>query len=291
MKPILTLIFTLTIAGFVQGQMLNITSVTPWSVENSLSPKFVRTNSIQQVEITQMIKREGGGIDQVLDQITLQFHPSGRVASMEEIRRLFGKLDSTRTDFFFDPNGKLRSREEFHQGGHLVYMYTYDSENRPTGSATDAKTAHTGQDLHIQDEVTRWRQINDTLVLGTTYNNLDLPYKEVRLMYNYLGYLVSSTETQLMTRSRITETFDYNHHGLLAVREVNDPLKKGKIRESYTYDERGHLTFIDVKIADVGIRHYEIVYSKDLLVEGILVQDLLSLDIQIFKFTYTFLPN
>ena len=283
MSRIFFIIIFLLIGPVANAQLLNIEDVNPLDKVDMFNPRFVEQNSIRSIKISQMRKPNEGALEKLMGEDEFIFNSSGQVEFAAQVRILFGKRDTSETMFKFDASSRLISKttSTSRHSNTLAFGYEGDELANTSLLAEGGDTP-----IRLNSESVVWRAVNDTLHLRTFLNDLGIPYKEERTQLNGLGYVVARSETMLMTRKKVHQTLRYNDMGRLEERTQSS--KQYSHIGKYNYDELGNLLSVVTSNTHSDLTRIEVVYSSSFLVEGLLVQNLESNDITIYKFAYTF---
>jgi hypothetical protein len=170
--------------------------------------------------------------------------------------------------------------------GFVKKYFTYDSDdqlNQITTTQYNYQNPDDGRIISIDSIIT---MKNDSMIVQRYINDYDRPYKEVRFLYDSLGYLYRYREMFLISKRINTIDYSYNDMGLL--KEVyydygiNDPAKK----EVYKYDKFGFPEALYIYVNETLTERKEFIFREDGSLNAILTKDMGTKLITIWEMRY-----
>lgn len=242
---------------------------------------FIARNKIAQIEVTEQIKRSNQPITPTGLRKKYLFNDEGACTSRSTYRNRYGRVDTileayqlSAKDEVLQYRRKDRSgfhKEEFEFKGDTMSICAYKGRDKDSIATW----------ISCEHHITRKRDSIETTVI---YNEQFLPYLERRKKFDSRGYLMSMTETYLVSRKSQITRYQYNNHGRLSFR--SKATKSGSEEWSYIYSDEGLLEEVLFR------RDGELVWKRAVVIDdygrisALLTIDTATEDIFIERFTY-----
>lgn len=283
------LVFWVT-AGF--GQVISVYP-NPWKqTHHPFNEKFISLNAVQKIEVQISTKREMDRIRSADQRVVFEFNKQGHITAQKQFKLsgidsiLPGK-DTLVWSYTYLESGQISTRTEYLGSGYIDKSYRYSA------SGDLQQVTSVQHDLGL--EAKRFITSIDSIALVSTdpliqvyryYNDYNLPYKEVRLIHDSLGYLVNYSERYLRSKRKEEIQYRYNEKGLLAQMLKTSNQRQLETKEIYDYDEfdrpKTRLYYTDGKL----IKRREYLFRDDGSLKAILTKDMDSNLITIWEIRY-----
>ncbi|MCB9170393.1 MAG: hypothetical protein H6597_02615 [Flavobacteriales bacterium] len=291
-----SLLLAVLLFGGSQAQTLRVPAANGPIDQPHFDPEFIRRACITMVKGRNAVKREQEPIRD-LDQCHLyRFDRNGRTIYQNTS---FGRpgtgTDTASTVMTFDTMGHLVQELHNDLNGFYAIETSYDSLGRTT-RRTYVRIVNLGPDRYhfepgdrtvITDERSIYRQLNDTVLVRTHLNELDLPFLEETTVHDRWGYLRSIEDRYLITGRRSRAEFHYNEKGRLAERTLRSDLSSTHVlRQAFHYDAIGDLMAMDEFHDDELVSHEEYLYEEGtMFLKAKLTKDMSTGTIHLVRYT------
>ncbi|MGB1032877.1 MAG: hypothetical protein ACPGWM_09685 [Flavobacteriales bacterium] len=279
--------------GQLQAQMLSPSVFSEPQNHLLFHAEFQKQNRIKVVNGTFSQKRVNERIKSLPGKLEITFDSSGRLTSLEEIKSLGGRMDTSFTQWNYVNN----STYSIFKADDLSYICTVYREKGDTILETAYRTPAlptstkelTEQDLFWSYEEMCIIEKKDPKRVELFHNSIGLPYMRRTTSFNDLGYVTEIEERLLVTDKVKSIRFSYNDKGQIIERRKY----KGEENSETTlfdYSSSGNLLFWDNYKKDILSKHHEVLYDSNGLVEAIILKHLATERIEIVQYSYEFYP-
>jgi len=252
---------------------------------------FISRNNIKSIVVEISTKKEMDIIRSAHQFRVYEFDDTGHLLSEKKFKMVTSDSvdlshDTLYLSYNYNSAGKLTDRVEYMGKGFVKKYFGYDQKNQLNQVITtqyDYKNPENGRIISKDSIITIE---NEDMIVQRYFNDYNRPYKEIRLMYDSLGYLYRYREMFLISKRIHTIDYKYNDMGLLL--EVlfkysdTDPPRK----EVYQYDGFGfpeaQFIYIDNKLTE----RKEFLFREDGSLKAILTKDMGSNLITIWEMGY-----
>lgn len=252
---------------------------------------FISRNHIKSIVVEIATKKEMDIIRSAHEFRIFEFDDSGHLVSEKKFKMSTSDsiniaYDTLSLSYNYNSDGKLIDRIEYMGKGFVKKYFEYNSEGQLSKLITtqyDYKNPDNGRIISEDSIITIQ---NKDMIVQRYINDYNRPYKEIRLMYDSLGYLYRYREMYLISKRIHTIDYKYNDMGLL--KEVlfkygnTDPIRE----EIYQYDDFGfpeaQFIYIDKNLTE----RKEFLFREDGSLKAILTKDMGSNLITIWEMKY-----
>ena len=252
---------------------------------------FISRNNIKSIVVEISTKREMDIIRTAHRFLVFEFDKKGLLLAEKKFKMYTSDSVSLSHDtlylsYNYNPKGKLIDRVEYMGKGFVKKYFAYDSNdqlNQITTTQYNYQNSDDGRIISIDSIVT---VKNDSMIVQRYINDYNRPYKEIRLLYDSLGYLYRYREMFLISKRINTTDYFYNDMGLL--KEVkydygdDDPAR----REVYLYDKFGFPEAKFIYVNETLIERKEFLFKEDGSLKAILSKDMGTKLITIWEMRY-----
>jgi hypothetical protein len=286
-------IITLLFLSFeADAQVLSLYPNPLETKQHPFNEIFISRNKINSIVVEISTKREMDIIRSAHEFRVFDFDADGHLVSEKKFKMstsdsLNISYDTLSLSYNYNSDGKLIDRVEYRDKGFVKKYYEYDSEGHLKGLTTtqfDDKNPDNGHIISKDSIFTV--QIKDMFV-QRYINDYNRPYKEIRLMYDSLGYLYRYRNMYLISKNINTIDYKYNDMGLL--KEVLFENSNGtmpKRKEVYEYDSFGFPEAQFIYVNDELTERKEYLFREDGSLKAILTKDMVSNMITIWEMRY-----
>ena len=285
-------LFTLLLFSIItEAQVL---SLYPNPLENRQHPfneLFISRNNIKSIVVEISTKREMDIIRTSHRFLVFEFDEQGNLLTEKKFKMYTADSvsfshDTLYLSYHYNYNGKLTDRVEYTGRGFVRKYFGYDSNdqlNQITTTQYNYQNPDNGR-IISKDSIITIK--NENMIVQRFINDYGRPYKEVRLLYDSLGYLYRYREMFLISKRINTTDYSYNDMGLL--KEVNydfgadDPSRK----EVYKYDKYGFPEAQYIYGNDKLLERKEFLFREDGSLKAILTKDMGTKLITIWEMRY-----
>ena len=279
--------------GQINAQMLSPSAYSEPKSHLLFHPEFQKKNRIKKVNGSYSQKRVNESIKGLPGSLSITFDTNGRLTSIEDIKSLGGRMDTSFTQWNYMNN----TCSSVFRSDALSFICTVFKEVGDTLLETAYRTPDLPQsteELSRQDLFWSYEEkcvIEQELPkrVELFHNSIGLPYMRKTTSMNELGYITKIEERLLITDKVKSIRFEYNEKGQLLERRKF----KGQVNTETTvfdYSSSGNLLFWDIYKNDVLVKHHEVLYDQSGLVEAIILKHLATERIEIVQYSYEFYP-
>jgi hypothetical protein len=217
-----------------------------------------------------------------------QFDKQGHLSSSFETRSDDGTKDTTWNIYLYNDENELMIHRKTDQDGYNSIYYTYDDQGRVIAENYMREIDSNYQiirALSFNKETISYVDI-DLQTKSTRYNNYDLPYLDVFINYNELGYLVERVEQFKMASAIYRYAYEYNEYGKLSAIRKSSNQHEGFLEELlFKYDELGNLIEKHIYKNGIFITDIQIIYnSKSKLLATVMTRQVSTGFMMILRF-------
>lgn len=287
MRKIFCLIFVVSSTTHF-GQLINNQQGEALGDENYFNPIFVAQNGISHLVLSYQVKRDGSPIVKEKGGSVLEFNTLGQLVRETETRLVFSSRDTVITTYEYDGDqlaktcsggARRLTCEEFRWDGDVLASICYSrrSLKRPEN------------EMSVNCEERDWQHQSDSLRKCDIVNNYGRAYASYTEKYESGGYLAWTYLSHWRGGWFQETTYDYGERGWVSSKEVIEFGKDKEVR-TFSYDEIGNLTEL-MRTEGDSWEKYEVVYSGNGLVDGVIKTTHANTDIHIINFSYDFFPR
>jgi hypothetical protein len=253
---------------------------------------FISRNHIKSIVVEISTKREMDVIRSAHQFRVFDFDDDGHLVSEKKFKMSTSdsiniRYDTLSLSYNYNSDGKLTDRVEYMGKGFVKKYYGYDAKGqlqRLTTTQYDYKNPEKGR-IISKDSIFTVQTKN--MMVQRYINDYNRPYKEIRLMYDSLGYLYRYRNMYLISKHINTIDYKYNDMGLLKevlfkYSEASTPTRK----EVYEYDTFGFPEAQFIYVNDILKERKEYLFREDGSLKAILTKDMASNLITIWEMKY-----
>ncbi len=291
MKLKIALFTFLFISIITDAQVLSLYPNPLETKQHPFNEIFISRNNIKSIVVEISTKKEMDIIRTAHRFLVYEFDEKGHLLAEKKFKMYTSDSVSLSHDtlylsYNYNPDGKLTDRVEYMGKGFVKKYFAYSSDdqlNQITTTQYDYLNPDNGR-IISKDSIITIK--NDSMIVQRYFNDYNRPYKEIRLLYDSLGYLYRYREMFLISKRINTIDYSYNDMGLL--KEVyydsgaDDPTRK----EVYKYDEFGFPEAQFLYINEILSVRKEFLFREDGSLKAILSKDMGSSIITIWEMRY-----
>ena len=285
-------LFTLLLSTIIaDAQVLSLYPNPLETKQHPFNKLFISRNNIKKIVVEISTKREMDVIRTSHRFMVFEFDEKGQLLTEKKFRMYTSDSVSISHDtlylsYNYNPKGKIIDRVEYMGKGFVKKYFAYDSLDQLNQITTTQYNYQDPDDGRIISKDSIITVKNDSMVVQRYINDYGRPYKEIRLLYDSLGYLYRYREMFLISKQINTINYSYNDMGLLnEVRYdfgVNDPSRK----EVYKYDKFGFPEALYVYGNEKLLERKEFLFREDGSLKAILTKDMGTKLITIWEMRY-----
>lgn len=285
-------LFTFLLISFIaDAQVLSLYPNPLETRQHPFNELFISRNNIKSIVVEISTKREMDKIRTSNRFLVFEFDEKGQLITEKKFKMYTVDSVSLSHDTLFlsynyNPKGKLIDRIEYMGKGFVKKYFAYDSDDRLNQITTTQYNYQNPDDGRIISKDSIITMKNDSMIVQRYINDYDRPYKEVRFLYDSLGYLYRYREMFLISKRINTIDYAYNDMGLLKEVNydygVNDPAKK----EVYKYDKFGFPEALYIYVNETLTERKEFIFKEDGSLNAILTKDMGTKMITIWEMRY-----
>lgn len=291
MKLKIALFSFLFISIISEAQVLSLYPNPLEAKQHPFNELFISRNNIKSIVVEISTKREMDVIRTSHRFLVFEFDKKGQLLTEKKFKMYTEDSVSLSHDtlylsYNYNPEGKIIDRVEYMGKGFVKRYYAYDSLDRLNQITTTQYNYQDPDEGRIISKDSIITVKNDSMVVQRYINDYGRPYKEIRLLYDSLGYLYRYREMFLISKRINTIDYSYNDAGLL--KEVNydfgenDPPRK----EVYKYDRFGFPEAQYIYGNEKLLQRKEFLFKEDGSLKAILTKDMGTKLITIWEMRY-----
>ncbi len=264
-----------------------VLSLVPHPLQNFQHPfneKFIQRNQITSIQVEISSKKEMDIIRAAYRFLVFEFNSNGRMVSEKNFK--IGEVDTLNFAFEYNDEGRMILEQEYIGSGILEKKYSYDDEGnkkRVEYRKIDAFSDHSN--LLSIDSI-KTIILDDGTIVQTYFNDYGRQYRDVRVYFDTLGYLIRYRETFILSHKQNSIDYSYTDFGLLKEINYNFALNDKTRREEYLYNDEGVPdTFLIYENSELTERK-EYLYNADGSLKAILFKEMETNLIKIWEMTY-----
>jgi YD repeat-containing protein len=276
-----------------KSQFLDNSKGNAFSEIPFFNEKFVKNNKIKSLKGTYTFKKMGDIMRETDYVFQYDFDNKGHLIQSFETNNESHKIDTTLLLYSYYKDGNLAFVRRKDQIGYYSTHYFYDSINRVIKEEyrRDIDTAGTFfvpsfERSTILNFETIKHEKNGQTEKSIIHNSYGLPFKEIDIFRDSLGFILVKEEKFKFGNQRITTVLDYNEKGWISsIKSTNaaNPRLNQEIR--FKYDDFGNLSEKHVYKNNQFITDIQVIYNlKTGLISSILTRDVATNFISILRF-------